>query len=91
MSANADADLGFLRNKVNRFFLINFRSECENCKSAHGSRYYLAEDDEDELSSPNETMTLQRRPNETQTDTLGHCPTYYRTSLTLPTNTKKLR
>lgn len=69
----------------------DYRSECENCKSAHGSRYYLAEDDEDELSSPNETMTLQRRPLESQTDTLGHGPTYYRTSLTLPTNTKKLR
>lgn len=69
----------------------DYRSECENCKSAHGSRYYLAEDDEDELSSPNETMTLQRRPIESQTDTLGHGPTYYRTSLTLPTNTKKLR
>ncbi|KAK0181702.1 hypothetical protein PV327_003965 [Microctonus hyperodae] len=63
----------------------DYRSECENCKSATGSRYYL--DNEDELvTSPHETMTLHRRPEETATSIP---PQYYRTSLTLPTNTRQ--
>ncbi|XP_019888505.2 uncharacterized protein LOC105283270 isoform X1 [Ooceraea biroi] len=61
----------------------DYRSECENCKSATGSRYYL--DNEDELvTSLHETMTLQRRPDETSAT-----PQYYRTSLTLPTSTRQ--
>lgn len=63
----------------------DYRSECENCKSANGSRYYL--DNQDELvTSPHETMTLHRRPEETP---LGTTPQYYRTSLTLPTSTRQ--
>ncbi|XP_015606665.1 endochitinase A isoform X2 [Cephus cinctus] len=63
----------------------DYRSECENCKSATGSRYYL--DNEDELViSPHETMTLHRRPEETASSTT---PQYYRTSLTLPTSTRQ--
>lgn len=59
----------------------DYLSECENCKSAHGSRYYL---EEEIIDSPQETMTLQRKPieNEEEYD-------YYRTSQTLPTNTKQ--
>lgn len=63
----------------------DYRSECENCKSATGSRYYL--DNEDELvTSPHETMTLHRRPDETASNTT---PQYYKTSLTLPINTRQ--
>lgn len=63
----------------------DYRSECENCKSATGSRYYL--DNEDELvTSPHETMTLHRRPDEA---TSSATPQYYRTSLTLPINTRQ--
>lgn len=63
----------------------DYRSECENCKSATGSRYYL--DNEDELvTSLHETMTLHRRPDEA---TSSATPQYYRTSLTLPTNTRQ--
>ncbi|XP_076231849.1 uncharacterized protein LOC143177661 [Calliopsis andreniformis] len=63
----------------------DYRSECENCKSASGSRYYL--DNEDELvTSPHETMTLHRRPDEATSSTT---PQYYRTSLTLPTSTRQ--
>ncbi|XP_016915232.1 uncharacterized protein LOC107999729 isoform X2 [Apis cerana] len=63
----------------------DYRSECENCKSATGSRYYL--DNEDELiTSPHETMTLHRRPDET---TSNATPQYYRTSLTLPISTRQ--
>ncbi|XP_043261174.1 uncharacterized protein LOC122402451 isoform X2 [Colletes gigas] len=63
----------------------DYRSECENCKSATGSRYYL--DNEDELvTSPHETMTLHRRPDETASSTT---PQYYRTSLTLPISTRQ--
>ncbi|KAL6418061.1 hypothetical protein ACFW04_013685 [Cataglyphis niger] len=63
----------------------DYRSECENCKSATGSRYYL--DNEDELvTSLHETMTLHRRPDET---TSSATPQYYRTSLTLPTSTRQ--
>ncbi|XP_029670915.1 putative GPI-anchored protein pfl2 [Formica exsecta] len=63
----------------------DYRSECENCKSATGSRYYL--DNEDELvTSLHETMTLHRRPDEA---TSNATPQYYRTSLTLPTSTRQ--
>ncbi|XP_076748804.1 uncharacterized protein LOC143422212 isoform X1 [Xylocopa sonorina] len=63
----------------------DYRSECENCKSATGSRYYL--DNEDELvTSPHETMTLHRRPDEAASNVT---PQYYRTSLTLPINTRQ--
>lgn len=63
----------------------DYRSECENCKSATGSRYYL--DNEDELiTSPHETMTLHRRPDETASNVT---PQYYRTSLTLPISTRQ--
>lgn len=58
-----------------------YLSECENCKSAHGSRYYL---DEEIIESPQETMTLQRKPQDNE-DEQG----YYRTSQTLPTNNKQ--
>lgn len=59
-----------------------YLSECENCKSAHGSRYYLDEPVEEQ---PQETMTLQRKIEDKQEDE----QTYYRTSSTLPTNTKQ--
>ncbi|XP_011702364.1 PREDICTED: endochitinase A isoform X2 [Wasmannia auropunctata] len=63
----------------------DYRSECENCKSATGSRYYL--DNEDELvTSLHETMTLHRRPDEAASSAT---PQYYRTSLTLPTSTRQ--
>lgn len=63
----------------------DYRSECENCKSTHGSRYYL--DQEPNITSPQETMTLHRRPQDYDTEEQG----YYRTSLTLPTHTRRLR
>lgn len=63
----------------------DYRSECENCKSTHGSRYYL--DQEPNIASPQETMTLHRRPQDYDTEEQG----YYRTSLTLPTHTRRLR
>lgn len=59
-----------------------YLSECENCKSAHGSRYYLDEPAEEQ---PQETMTLQRKIEDKQEDE----QTYYRASSTLPTNTKQ--
>lgn len=60
----------------------DYLSECENCKSAHGSRYYL---DEEHVDQPQETMTLQRKIDEKECDEQP----YYRTSSTLPTNTKQ--
>lgn len=63
----------------------DYRSECENCKSTHGSRYYL--DEEPNVTSPQETMTLHRRPQDYDTEDQG----YYRTSLTLPIHTRRLR
>lgn len=60
----------------------DYLSECENCKSAHGSRYYL---DEEHIDQPQETMTLQRKMDEKENDEQP----YYRTSSTLPTNTKQ--
>lgn len=59
----------------------DYLSECENCKSAHGSRYYLDEENDEQ---PQETMTLQRKMDEKEDE-----QTYYRTSSTLPTNTKQ--
>ncbi|KAK7789946.1 hypothetical protein R5R35_004004 [Gryllus longicercus] len=63
----------------------DYRSECENCKSTHGSRYYLEE--EPGITSPQETMTLHRRPQDYENEEQG----YYRTSLTLPTHTRRSR
>lgn len=57
----------------------DYRSECENCKSSGFTN-------DEETDVLNETMTLQRRPLEQ-----GEEVPYYRTSLTLPTNTKKTR
>jgi hypothetical protein len=59
-----------------------YLSECENCKSAHGSRYYLEEEVEE---SPQETMTLQRKMPDNEDDQQN----YYRVSSTLPSNTNK--
>ncbi|KAJ6635128.1 hypothetical protein Bhyg_13711, partial [Pseudolycoriella hygida] len=59
----------------------DYLSECENCKSAHGSRYYLNETVEEQ---PQETMTLQRKLEDKQEDVQ-----MYRTSTTLPSNTKQ--
>lgn len=60
----------------------DYLSECENCKSAHGSRYYLDETIEEQ---PQETMTLQRKMDDKEEEQ----QMYYRTSSTLPTNTKQ--
>lgn len=60
----------------------DYLSECENCKSAHGSRYYLDEPIEEQ---PQETMTLQRKMDDKEEEQQS----YYRTSSTLPTNTKQ--
>lgn len=62
----------------------DYLSECENCKSAHGSRYTVNYMNEEQLE-PQETMTLQRKMDEKECDE----QTYYRTSSTLPTNTKQ--
>ncbi|TMW51831.1 hypothetical protein DOY81_003076 [Sarcophaga bullata] len=63
----------------------DYLSECENCKIAQSSKYYL--DAEALASGPQATMTLQRKSmeeckEETETG-------YYRISHTLPTNSKK--
>lgn len=60
----------------------DYLSECENCKSVFGSRYYL---EEQVAESPQETMTLQRKPEAAECEEQA----YYRTSTTLPTNTKQ--
>ncbi|XP_053683954.1 uncharacterized protein LOC128734021 [Sabethes cyaneus] len=60
----------------------DYLSECENCKSAHGSRYYLEEEID---GAPQETMTLQRKMPENEEDQQN----YYRVSSTLPTNTSR--
>ncbi|XP_055538723.1 uncharacterized protein LOC129726103 isoform X2 [Wyeomyia smithii] len=60
----------------------DYLSECENCKSAHGSRYYLEEEID---GAPQETMTLQRKMPEIEEDQQN----YYRVSSTLPTNTSR--
>lgn len=63
----------------------DYLSECENCKSVCGSRYYL-EEEGGGPSSPQETMTLQRKmPEANESEEQA----YYRTSSTLPTNTKQ--
>lgn len=61
----------------------DYLSECENCKSAHGSRYYLEEEVDD---VPQETMTLQRKMPENED---ADQQNYYRVSSTLPTNTSR--
>ncbi|XP_065094499.1 homeobox protein 2-like [Ochlerotatus camptorhynchus] len=61
----------------------DYLSECENCKSAHGSRYYLEEEEDD---VPQETMTLQRKMPENEDPDQQN---YYRVSSTLPTNTSR--
>ena len=60
----------------------DYLSECENCKSVFGSRYYL---EEEANEAPQETMTLQRKPEATECEEQA----YYRNSTTLPTNTKQ--
>lgn len=60
----------------------DYLSECENCKSVYGSRYYL---EEQVPESPQETMTLQRKP-EVGAESEEQA---YRTSSTLPSNTKQ--
>lgn len=61
----------------------DYLSECENCKTAHGSRYYLDEEVEGETM---ETMTLQRKMPDNENDEQQN---YYRVSSTLPSNTNK--
>ncbi|XP_065355193.1 putative uncharacterized protein DDB_G0277255 isoform X2 [Calliphora vicina] len=63
----------------------DYLSECENCKIAQSSKYYL--DAEALASGPQETMTLQRKSMEEckEEPETG----YYRISHTLPTNSKK--
>lgn len=65
----------------------DYLSECENCKTAGtGSRYYLDDEELDELPLQ-ETMTLQRKlMNENDENDQQN---YYRVSSTLPTNTNK--
>ena len=65
----------------------DYLSECENCKTAgQGSRYYLDDEELDELPLQ-ETMTLQRKlMNENDENDQQN---YYRVSSTLPTNTNK--
>lgn len=60
----------------------DYLSECENCKSAHGSRYYLEGEIDD---VPQETMTLQRKMPDSEEDQQN----YYRVSSTLPIHTSK--
>ncbi|XP_073838875.1 uncharacterized protein isoform X2 [Musca autumnalis] len=66
----------------------DYLSECENCKIAQSSKYYLnAEALTNVGGGPQETMTLQRK-------SLEECKEepdtgYYRISHTLPTNSKK--
>lgn len=55
----------------------DYRSECENCK--------FNEIPNEENDGVPETMTLHRKPLELEEQS------YYRTSLTLPTNTKKVK
>uniref|UniRef100_A0A336MKT7 CSON001524 protein n=1 Tax=Culicoides sonorensis TaxID=179676 RepID=A0A336MKT7_CULSO len=62
----------------------DYLSECENCKTAHGSKYYLDEEVEGETM---ETMTLQRKMPET--NECDEQQGYYRVSATLPSNTNK--
>ncbi|XP_017776152.1 PREDICTED: uncharacterized protein LOC108562361 isoform X2 [Nicrophorus vespilloides] len=89
MSSNVQTispDLGKLRDQKNLISYQSlsqdeedYRSECENCKSV------ISTMPDDEIDAMNETMSLQRRPPDTAYD---KC---YRTSLTLPSNTKKQR
>jgi hypothetical protein len=61
----------------------DYRSECENCKSTHGSRYLEPEQN----MTPHETMTLQRHPASLTPNTANG----YGTSLTLPCQSRRLR
>lgn len=63
----------------------DYLSECENCKIAQSSKYYL--DAEALAAGPQETMTLQRKSMEECKDEPE--TGYYRISHTLPTNSKK--
>lgn len=65
----------------------DYLSECENCKtSGHGTRYYLTDEELDELPLQ-ETMTLQRKMmTENEENDIQN---YYRVSSTLPTSTNK--
>lgn len=67
-------------NKYDDYLLYCLRSECENCKTANVSG---ADDDGEAM---NETMSLQRRPLSESGYELS-----YRTSLTLPTHSRKQR
>lgn len=65
----------------------DYLSECENCKIAQSSKYYLNAEALTNIGGPQETMTLQRK-------SLEECKEepdtgYYRISHTLPTNSKK--
>ncbi|XP_075146082.1 uncharacterized protein LOC142220698 isoform X2 [Haematobia irritans] len=65
----------------------DYLSECENCKIAQSSKYYLNAEALSSVGGPQETMTLQRK-------SLEECKEepdtgYYRISHTLPTNSKK--
>ncbi|XP_059218627.1 putative uncharacterized protein DDB_G0277255 isoform X2 [Stomoxys calcitrans] len=65
----------------------DYLSECENCKIAQSSKYYLNAEALTSVGGPQETMTLQRK-------SLEECKEepdtgYYRISHTLPTNSKK--
>jgi len=63
----------------------DYLSECENCKIAQSSKYYLDSTLND--MTPQETMTLQRKSLDENKDDQDQ--SYYRTSHTLPTNSKK--
>ncbi|XP_058984513.1 putative uncharacterized protein DDB_G0282129 isoform X2 [Musca domestica] len=66
----------------------DYLSECENCKIAQSSKYYLnAEALTNVGGGPQETMTLQRKSLEECKDEPD--TGYYRISHTLPTNSKK--
>lgn len=79
-SARSQPSVAIVRRPADDSDLEDYRSECENCKSLS------LENCSDELL--NETMTLQRHPAEPNSE---QQPAYYRTSLTLPAHSKKLR
>ncbi|XP_036345905.1 rho GTPase-activating protein gacF-like [Rhagoletis pomonella] len=63
----------------------DYLSECENCKIAQSAKYYL--NAEEVESTPQETMTLQRKSMDDNKEEQEQA--YYRISHTLPTNPKK--
>lgn len=79
-STRSQPSVAIIRRPADDSDLEDYRSECENCKSLS------LENCSDELL--NETMTLQRHPAESSSE---QQPAYYRTSLTLPAHSKKLR